>query len=182
MRNIFLKKKTKISDLFIFTSKKAKDVRGSFQRLFCKKDLQKYLKKEIVQSNISINPCVGTFRGLHYQVGKFAEDKLVTCIQGSIFDISVDARKNSKTLGKSYTEVLSSKNQKLILIPKGVAHGFQTLESNTIVLYFHTNFFSPTSQKMINIKNKILKIKLPKKISLISERDKLEGYNELQKL
>ena len=124
-----------------------------------------------MQANISINPKIGTFRGLHYQVGKFSEDKLITCIQGSIFDIAVDIKSLKSKKYKIHTEILSDKNNKMIFIPKGVAHGFQTLEKNTIVLYFHTNYYSANHQKLIGIKNKLLSIKLPKKISLISKKD-----------
>lgn len=173
MKKIIIKKKTKIQNLYVFESQKFHDNRGSFQRVFCKKELKKIIKKNIVQANISINPKIGTFRGLHYQVGKFSEDKLITCIQGSIFDIAVEIKNLKTKKCKIHTEILSDENKKMIYIPKGVAHGFQTLKKNTIVLYFHTNYHSANHQKTIGVKSKLLNIKLPRKITLISKKDNL---------
>ena len=173
MKKIIIKKETKIKNLYIFESQKFHDKRGSFQRVFCKKELKKIINKNIVQANISINPKIGPFRGLHYQIGKFSEDKLITCIQGSIFDIAVEIKSLKNKKYKIHTEILSDKNKKMIYIPKGVAHGFQTLKKNTIVLYFHTNYYSADHQKTIGVKSKLLNIKLPKKITMISKKDNL---------
>jgi dTDP-4-dehydrorhamnose 3,5-epimerase len=117
---------------------------------------------------------------LHYQVGKFSEGKLITCVQGSIFDIAVDIKSLKNKKCKIHTEILSDKNKKIIYIPKGVAHGFQTLKKNTIVLYFHSNYYTANHQKTIGIKSKFLNIKLPKKITIISKKDNFQ--NEMQKL
>ena len=174
MKKIKIKKKTKIPNLYVFEIQKFVDKRGSFQRVFCKKELKKMIHKNIVQTNISINPTIGTFRGLHYQAGKFSEDKLITCIQGSIFDIAVEVKSLKSKKYKIHTEILSDNNNKMIYIPKGVAHGFQTLKKNTIVLYLHTNYYSAKHQKTIGVKNKLLNLRLPKKITMISKNDNLD--------
>jgi len=178
MKDFKILEKTKIKGLKVFLGEKKKDYRGFFQRVYCYKELSKFTKKKIAQSNLSFSKKKGTFRGMHFQVGKFSEDKIVTCIKGSILDIVLDVRKKNNFFSKKnvHTEILSEKNQKFILIPKGFAHGFQTLENNTLVLYFHTNFFSKKNQKMINIENLKSLIQLPLKISSISKRDKI---NEL---
>lgn len=99
---------------------------------------------------ISINPRAGTIRGIHLQVEPFAEEKIVSCIQGSTFEVIVDIRPNSKSFGKVATFELSQENAKLVYLPKGVAHGFQTLLPETIVHYFLTSHYSLESSYSID--------------------------------
>jgi dTDP-4-dehydrorhamnose 3,5-epimerase len=92
---------------------------------------------------LSMNPVIGTVRGLHFQVNPFAEEKLVTCIQGSIFDVIVDLRPESKTFGKWASFELNEVDLLQLYLPKGIAHGFQTLLPNSIVHYSLTAQYSP---------------------------------------
>ncbi len=97
---------------------------------------------------------------------------MVSCIKGKIFDVIVDLRKNSPTYLKSYKEILSSKNQKSLIVPKGFAHGFQSLQDNCEILYFHTENYNPNYEDGINYNDPILSIKWPLKKKKISIRDK----------
>lgn len=109
----------------------ASDSRGLFIKVQPFKDFQNGLDSV---AN-SINPKQGTIRGLHFQIEPFAEEKIVTCIQGSIFDVVVDIRPQSKTFGKWAAFELSAANQIQAYLPKGIAHGFQTLQSNSVIQY-----------------------------------------------
>lgn len=119
---------------------------------------------------VSINPKEGTIRGLHFQVEPFAEEKIVSCIQGSTFEVIVDIRPNSKTFGKVATFGLSQENAKQVYLPKGIAHGFQTLLPDTIVHYFLTSQYSSESSYAIDPLGD-LHIDWPIENYLISEKD-----------
>ena len=99
---------------------------------------------------ISISPTLGTIRGMHFQIEPFAEEKIITCIQGSVFDVLVDIRPQSQTFGKWATFELSAKNGVQAYLPKGIAHGFQTLEPDTIIQYCLSASYSPESAYSID--------------------------------
>lgn len=124
---------------------------------------------------ISINPIAGTIRGLHFQTFPFAEEKIISCLQGSIYEVFVDLRPNSSSFGKFATIQLSDQNFNQVYLPKGIAHGFQTLLPDTILHYFLTSQYSLLHANVLNpFEN--LNIKWPIKNALISERDK-EGMS-----
>lgn len=148
------------------------DNRGSFEKLFCCNELEAIWGfKNIHQNNISFNLKAGTIRGFHYQVGKFSEDKLVTCVKGSIYDVIVDVRKTSNTFGKWRAFELSSENKRAILIPEGFAHGFQTLEDEVIVNYCHSAEYNKTFERGVNVFDKCLNVNWPIEDFTISQRD-----------
>ena len=120
---------------------------------------------------LSRNPILGTIRGLHFQTEPFAEEKLVTCIQGSIFDVVVDLRPNSQTFGKWTSYNLNSENHLQAYLPKGIAHGFQTLQPNTIVHYSLSAAYNPASSFSINPLGE-LAINWPISEILVSQRDR----------
>jgi len=163
-------KKTKIKNLEIGTFKEIKDFRGSFSRLFCAEIFKKKIKK-INQINKSFSNKKYTLRGMHYQLSPFSEDKIVMCTRGKVFDVAVDLRKNSRTYGKWHSEILSEKNHKIFFIPKGFAHGFMTLEKNSEVLYFVSQFYNWEKECGTMYNDPILKIKWPAKPSSISKKD-----------
>jgi dTDP-4-dehydrorhamnose 3,5-epimerase len=99
------------------------DSRGSFVKFFP----GNLLFEKLDSVAISTNPKMGTIRGIHFQIEPFAEEKIISCIQGSTFEVIVDLRPNSKTVGKIATFELSKENAKQVYLPKGIAHGFQTL-------------------------------------------------------
>lgn len=118
----------------------------------------------------SINPRIGTIRGLHFQIAPYAEEKIVTCIQGSVFDVIVDIRSESKTFGKCATFELSAKNRVQVYLPIGIAHGFQTLQPNTIIQYCLGASYSSESAFSIDPFGE-LGINWPLKEFLIAEKD-----------
>jgi dTDP-4-dehydrorhamnose 3,5-epimerase len=110
-------------------------------------------------------------RGLHFQYPPCEETKVVSCIQGSIFDVAVDIRRSSPTFLHWHAEVLSSDNMKSLLIPEGFAHGFQTLSEDCILIYLHTAFYAPEAEGGMNVKDPRLSISWPLPISGLSVRD-----------
>ena len=162
-------------DCAVIKMNKMIDQRGYFVRIFCLKEINKILKKKfkVVQSAKSFSKLKGTFRGLHMQTGKMSEEKYVFCEQGSLYDIIVDMRKNSKTYLKVKKISLNGNDDKVVFISKGCAHGFLTKQKNTSLVYLYSNNHNKNYEKIINYKDKRLKIKLPLKVRSISEKDRL---------
>ena len=152
--------------------KKYQDKRGYLSRVFCYEELKKNkINFNIKQINITLTKKKGTIRGLHFQLPPHSEIKMVSCIKGKIFDVIVDLRKNSKTFLKTYSEILSEKNQKSLIVPKGFAHGFQALEDNCEILYFHSENYNSDYEDGIKYNDPQLSIKWPKNTTNISKRD-----------
>ena len=127
------------------------DERGSFARTFCTKEFEKHgLVTNFVQMSTSFNYHKGQIRGMHYQEDPYAETKIVRCTSGSIYDIMLDLRKDSPTFNKWSGEILSATNGKMLYIPKGVAHGYKTLEDNTEIFYMMDEYYKPEAAKEIN--------------------------------
>jgi dTDP-4-dehydrorhamnose 3,5-epimerase len=163
---------TGLEGAYIIEPSPIEDERGKFARVFCKNDFSKIgHHKEFVQFNHSFNKTEGTVRGMHFQKQPHSEIKLVRCIHGSVFDVIVDLRSDSKTYLKWFGEILSAKNMKTMYIPEGFAHGFQTLEPDSELLYHHTEFYKPEYEAGINVLDKKLNIIWPKKITLLSDKD-----------
>jgi len=141
---------TEIPDVKILVPKKHGDHRGFFSEVFNLKQLQDAgLCCDFVQDNQSLSVEQGVLRGLHYQLPPMAQDKLVRVLRGGILDVAVDIRRGSPTFGKHITAIITADNWKQILVPKGFAHGFVTLEPNTEVLYKVTSFYSPIHDRGI---------------------------------
>lgn len=119
---------------------------------------------------ISINPRVGTIRGIHFQIAPYAEEKIVACIQGSVFDVIVDIRPGSKTYGKYATFELNATDRLQVYLPTGIAHGFQTLQPDTIMQYCLGAKYSPEFAFSMDPFGE-LKIDWPLKEFLISDKD-----------
>ena len=140
--------KTFIKDLLILEPQLFKDERGFFYESYNKNNLDKIINIVFVQDNESKSN-KGVIRGLHFQKPPFEQTKLVRCVSGSILDVAVDLRKNSKTYGKSFSVELSSENNKQLFVPKGFAHGFQVISDEAIVNYKVDNFYNPKSDSGI---------------------------------
>ena len=148
------------------------DERGKFTRFFCNKELKGALReKTIKQINHSLTIKKGTIRGMHFQHPPKAEVKLVRCTQGSVFDVMVDLRKGSETFLQWYGEILSGENMKMLYIPEGFAHGFQTLEDNCEMLYLHTESYSSSHEAGLRYNDPKIGIEWPLEVSEISDRD-----------
>ena len=134
--------KTPIKDLVIIQPKIFGDSRGFFQETYNKKSFAEHgLMMEFVQDNHSKSR-KGVLRGLHFQT-KFTQGKLVRVVKGSVYDVAVDLRKDSKTYGQWYGVILTGENKTMFYIPEGFAHGFITLEDDTEFLYKCTDLYSP---------------------------------------
>ena len=157
---------SEIQGVKITSVKSVADVRGTFIKFHPLKELANSLDSVAV----SFNPNLGTIRGLHFQVEPFAEEKLVTCIQGSVFDVIVDLRPESITFGNWTSFELSAENALQMYLPKGIAHGFQTLIPNTIIHYGLSASHSLESSYAINPFGD-LGIDWPLKAHSVSEKD-----------
>lgn len=165
--------KTKLKDLYIIEPEPFEDDRGRFYRILCKNELKEIgHTKEIVQINHSLTTQKGVIRGMHFQYPPKAEIKLVKCINGKVLDVAIDLRKNSPTFLQWHGEIISAKNLKIIYIPEGFAHGFQTLEENSELLYFHTEFYSSEHEGGVRYDDPLIDIEWPLEVSDLSERDK----------
>ena len=175
--------KVGIDGLVLCKPKLIEDERGFFSEIFRKDLLEDFIseKLDFCQHNTS-KSSFGVLRGLHFQNPPYAQTKLVRCISGSIFDVAVDLRKNSKTYGKSFSIELSSENNKQLLVPKGFAHGFQVLSNEAIVNYKVDEYYNPDSDSGIiwNDKDLLIDWNLDIKPVLSVKDLKLISFKELK--
>lgn len=157
---------TDIEGVFFIEATHSSDLRGRFIKF----EPNRHLKNELGCVAVSINPLEGTVRGIHFQIEPFAEEKLISCIQGSTFEVILDLRPESKSFGKIATFELSQKNALQVYLPKGVAHGFQTLLPDTVLHYFLTSQYSPEASISIDPFGD-LNIDWPLKALTVSEKD-----------
>ncbi len=124
------------------------DERGFFARAYCQKEFAAQgLHPHLVQANNSLSRTRGTLRGLHYQLGRHAEDKLIRCIHGAVFDVLVDLRETSPTYLQFCTLELRADKRNAIYVPRGCANGIQTLEPDTELFYLASNFYNPQAER-----------------------------------
>ncbi|MGQ9570723.1 MAG: dTDP-4-dehydrorhamnose 3,5-epimerase, partial [Thermodesulfovibrionales bacterium] len=143
-------KETNLNCAFVIELEKRVDERGFFARAWCKKEFEAHgLVANIVQSNVSFSKKAGTLRGMHYQVAPFEETKLIRCVKGAIYDVIIDLRLNSPTYKHWIAVELTEDNYKMLYVPEGFAHGFQTLTDNVEVFYHVSQFYSPESERGI---------------------------------
>ena len=164
---------TPLEGSFVIEIEKNEDERGFFARIFDQKQfLEHNLDVNLSQSNISFNQKKGTIRGIHFQKTPYEETKIVRCTKGKIFDVIVDLRKNSTTFHQWFGIELSSENYKMLYIPKGFGHGFQTLEDCSEICYMMSDCFEPNYADGIRWDDKKLNIKWPLNPTKISKIDK----------
>ncbi|MEO6883743.1 MAG: dTDP-4-dehydrorhamnose 3,5-epimerase [Bacteroidia bacterium] len=165
-------KSTPIADLWIIQPKVFEDERGYFFESYNKSIFLKHgVDTEFLQDNQSLSQ-KNVLRGLHFQNPPYAQGKLVRVIKGAVWDIAVDIRKNSKTYGHSFGIELSEKNKTMFWIPTGFAHGFLTLEDDTIFSYKCTNVYNKNAEDSILWDDSDLKIDWKITEPLLSEKDK----------
>ena len=150
------------------------DDRGFFSRSFCRNDFAgRRLNPDVAQCNISFNRDAGTLRGMHYQAAPHAEDKLIRCTRGKLYDVIVDLRRESPTFKKWTALELTGDNRLMLYVPKGCAHGFLTLEENTEIFYQMSEFYHAESACGIRWNDPAFGIQWPSGFELIiSERDR----------
>lgn len=165
---------TPLKDCFILIPRAFEDARGVFCETYNQQTFQKVtgLTLDFVQDNQSSSK-KGVLRGLHYQMGKMAQAKLVRAIQGSILDIVVDLRKNSETFGQSFSLELTAENRKQLFVPRGFAHGFITLSETSVFGYKCDNYYDASSEGGIIYNDATLALDwhLSEEAFIISEKD-----------
>ena len=163
---------TDLKGVYLIKPKIFKDDRGVFFESFNKKIFDNKVDSKInfVQDNQSLSS-KGVLRGLHFQNPPHAQAKLVSVVKGSVIDVVVDLRKESKTYGNYILEELSEYNNHQLFVPKGMAHGFLTLEDNTIFSYKCSDFYHKESEDSILWNDPALNIKWPNSNPILSEKD-----------
>ena len=164
---------TELKGAYVIELDRREDERGFFARTFCKNIFDEQgLPGEVVQTNISYNARRGTLRGMHYQAAPFAEAKLVQCVQGSLYDVIIDLRSDSETYCQWIGVELSAAKGRMLYVPEGFAHGFQTLEDNTAVYYHMFQYFAPYLARGVRWDDPAFGIKWPLEDPIISEKDR----------
>jgi len=159
-----------LDGVFGIHSSLSSDKRGSFLRVWETEHLNNHI--ELNQASVAINPKARTLRGLHYQTTPYAETKVIQCIAGSVFDVVVDLRKDSSTYGEHIAIKLGpNERYQGILVPRGFAHGYLTLEANSTLLYFMDQLYVPEFAKGIIWDDTSLRIAWPCEPEIISDRD-----------
>lgn len=149
------------------------DERGGFARTFCRREFEEHgLVGDIAQCNMSYNEKRGTLRGMHFQISPDEEDKVVSCASGEIFDVIIDLRPRSATCEQWMSFHLKADDHQMIYIPKGFAHGFQTLADHTNVYYLMTQFYAPASGCGIRWDDPKFKILWPVEAPILSDKDR----------
>jgi dTDP-4-dehydrorhamnose 3,5-epimerase len=164
---------TSLNGAYVVDIERRDDNRGYFARTFCKQEFSKYnLVSDVVQCNMAYNKSSGTLRGLHYQNYPHEEVKYVRCVVGKIFDVIVDLRTDSPTYLKWFGVVLSMKNARALYVPQGFAHGYLTLEDDSIIHYQTSEEYHPESERGIYYADETINIDWPASDKLIiSDKD-----------
>ena len=149
------------------------DVRGSFARNFCAREFAEHgLAIEYPQHSISRNAHKGTLRGMHYQTPPHEEAKLVWCTRGAIFDVCLDLRRGSPTFKKWVGFELSAENARQLYVPKGCAHGFQTLTNDAEIFYRISQYYAPEASTGVRFDDPAFGIEWPLPVTAMSDRDR----------
>lgn len=165
---------TTLKGAFIVEPERLEDARGFFARTWCQEEFEAHgLNPQLVQCSISFNKKVGTLRGMHYQAAPHEEAKLVRCTRGAAFDVIIDLRPESPTLKQWIAVTLTAENHKMLYVPEGFAHGFQTLEDNTEVFYQISEFYAPEFARSVRWDDPAFGIQWPPVgARIISARDR----------
>ena len=163
---------TKLKGAFIIEPERLEDERGFFARTWCQREFEAYgLDPRLVQCNISFNKKKGTLRGMHYQVAPHQEAKLVRCTMGAIYDVIIDLRPDSPTFKEWVVVELTAENRRILYIPEGFAHGFQTLVDDTEVFYQMSEFYHPECARGARWNDPAFAIVWPPAERIISAKD-----------
>jgi dTDP-4-dehydrorhamnose 3,5-epimerase len=166
-------KETELPGAYVIEPERILDERGFFARSWCQREFRVHgLDDRIVQCNISFNKVKGTLRGMHYQVDPHAETRLIRCTRGAIFDVIVDLRRESSTYMRHLAVVLTAENNKMLYVPRGFAHGFQTLKDETEVFYQMSEFYYPASARGVRWDDSAFRIAWPEATRTISAKDR----------
>ncbi len=164
--------KTELNGAFIIDINEIIDKRGFFARAWCQQEFEEYgITSKLVQANISFNRRKGTLRGRHYQCAPYEEAKLVRCTRGGIFDVLVDLRPSSPTYTKWIGVELTAENHRMLFVPEGFAHGYQTLLDDTEVFYQVSEIYMPNAENGARYDDPAFGITWPLEALVISDKD-----------
>ncbi|MDB5945275.1 MAG: rfbC [Ramlibacter sp.] len=164
---------TALAGATIVDVERREDPRGYFGRTYCEREFAAHgLPTRMVQTNMSLTRKSGTLRGMHYQVAPNAEDKLVRCVRGTIWDAIVDIRPESPTYCGWIGVELSEANGRMLLVPKGFAHGFVTLTDDAAVTYQVSEFYTPAAEKGARHDDPAFGIDWPVPVTDMSDKDR----------
>ena len=164
---------TELQDAKLIELQRRGDERGFFARTFCVDEFAAAgLPTEFVQQNMSFSAEKGTLRGMHWQRAPHGEDKLIRCMSGAIFDVLVDLRPGSPTFLKWQGFELTAENKNQVLIPKGFAHGFQTLTPDVEVSYLVSHPYTPEAEVGLRWNDPKIGIEWPLSPTEVSEKDR----------
>lgn len=163
---------TELPGAYIIELEKRADDRGFFARTWCQNEFEQHgLVARIVQVNMSSNHKKGTLRGMHYQLAPHSETKLVRCTKGGIYDVIIDLRPDSPSYLRWIGVELTEDNYRMLYVPEGFAHGFQTLADNTEVTYQVSAFYTPGAERGARYNDPRFAIEWPLPVAVISEKD-----------
>lgn len=164
---------TPIPGVFVVDLEPHTDERGFFARAFCAHEFTEHgLVPEVAQANLAFSHAAGTTRGLHYQAASHPEAKFFRCIRGETFNIAVDMRKGSPTLGRWTGAVLSAENRRGLYIPPVCAAGYQTLTDETEILYSVSSFYAPEAERGVRHDDPAIGVDWPLEPTVVSEKDR----------
>lgn len=164
---------TPLQGAWLIEPERKADVRGFFARTWCSEEAAaKGLNGSVVQCSLSFNIRKGTLRGMHYQAAPYEEVKLIRCTMGAIFDVIIDLRRYSPTFKQHFCVELSAENRRMLYVPEGFAHGFQTLVDNTEVFYQMSRPHMPDYARGVRWDDPAFGIKWPSDVRIIIERDR----------
>lgn len=163
---------TALSGAFVIEQDRIEDERGYFARTWCDREFAEHgLNTAISQCNVSWNRARGTVRGMHYQIDPHGEAKVIRCTRGAIYDVVIDIRPGSPTCGRWIDVELTADNHRMLFVPEGFAHGFQSLVDDCEVFYQLSESYHPQSLAGIRYDDPAFGIDWPLEVSCVSPRD-----------
>ncbi len=165
---------TRLEGAFIIEPEPIEDPRGFFARAWCQREFQAHgLKTHLAQANIAFSRKRGTLRGLHYQAPPAAEAKLIRCVRGAIFDAIIDLRPDSPSYEEWLGVELTAENYRMLYVPEGFAHGYQSLLDDTEAFYMVSQFYTPGAERGIRWDDPAFGIEWPiREAPTVSEKDR----------
>lgn len=166
-------RQTKVNGAFAIELERHVDDRGTFARVWCAQELEAHgLCSRLAQCSVSTNTRRSTLRGMHYSVPPHAEAKVVRCVRGAVYDVLLDLRADSPSYLSWFAETLTADNGLALYVPEGVAHGFQTLEDGSDVLYQMSEFYDPACARGVRWDDPAFAIEWPPGERVMSDRDR----------
>ena len=163
---------TPIHSAFVIDIEMRTDERGSFGRAWCAREFaENGIDVQFVQGNVASTRKKGTLRGMHYQTAGWEEAKLVRCTRGAIWDVLLDLRAGSPTFGQSYGVELAADTHRMLYVPPGCAHGYQSLVGDVETFYLASNYYAPEAECGVRYDDPAFGIAWPLEVTVLSKKD-----------